>query len=182
MRRLDRVTTIRRLTPDDAISVAKLRQVSLEEQPLAFGSSPGDDSHGTAEALRASLTPLREFAILGAFEDDGRLVGMVGVERSSKAKRRHKAVVWGMYVSPDSRRRGIGRGMLEAAIRCAREWPGVEQLLLSVTTAAPGARHLYESIGFREWGREPRGIAWEGRAVDEMHFVLELHESEPICP
>jgi RimJ/RimL family protein N-acetyltransferase len=56
----------------------------------------------------------------------------------------------------------------------AREWPGVRQVHLSVTDAAPEARRLYESAGFREWGVEPRSLEAEGRSVSERHLVLEL--------
>lgn len=99
---------------------------------------------------------------------------MVGVARASGSKRRHKAYVWGMYVAPRSRRRGVGRALLEAAIGCARAWPGVERLHLSVTSAAARARRMYEAAGFLVWGEEERALQWEGRFVDEAHLVLEL--------
>jgi GNAT superfamily N-acetyltransferase len=170
------VITIRRLGPDDAVALAHLRRESLEAEPWAFGAAPADDFLGPAEAFRGSLATRGERAVFGAFEEGGPLVGMVGVARLDKAKRRHKAGLWGMYVTPGARRQGVGRRLVEQAIHCAREWPGVEQLLLSVTTAAPTARRLYEDLGFREWGHEPMGILWEGRAEDELHLVLELHK------
>jgi GNAT superfamily N-acetyltransferase len=165
---------IRRLLPEDAAVLAELRRAALEDEPLAFAASPSDDSHGTAESFRRGLATRDETAVMGAFAEGGDLVGMVGVGRVAKVKRRHKAVVWGMYVAPRARRQGLGRRLMEEAIHCAREWAGVEELALSVTTAAPEARRLYESLGFRPWGREPRGIRWNGHDVDEEHFVLEL--------
>jgi hypothetical protein len=30
---------------------------------------------------------------------------------------------------------------------------------------------LYRRSGFREWGKEPRAIQWEGRFVAEHHLV-----------
>lgn len=101
-------------------------------------------------------------------------MGMVGVIRASRVKVRHKANLWGMYVSPRAQQQGAGRALLEAAIDQARAWPGVDQLHLGVTDVALAARKLYEAAGFRIWGREPRALQWEGRFVDELHLVLEL--------
>jgi len=174
------MTTIRRLNPGDAVEVARLRRESLEAEPMSFGASIGDDAPGTVEALRESLGHRDVLAILGAFDEGRTLVGMVGVTRSTRAKRHHKAMLWGMYVAPQSRRRGIGRLLVERAISQAREWPGVTQLLLSVTTGAPDARRLYLGTGFRPWGLEPRGIQWEGQTEDEEHFVFELQDESTV--
>ena len=154
------------------MSLVALRRESLESQPLAFGASTEDDRGLSLEFVQASLAD-SEQAVFGAFEGD-LLTGMAGVVRASRVKIRHKAHIWGMYVSPQARGKGAGRALLEAAIEQARAWPGVEQLHLSVTDAAVAARKLYESAGFRIWGRESRALQWEGRFVDELHLVLDL--------
>jgi GNAT superfamily N-acetyltransferase len=125
--------------------------------------------------VRNALADDCEQAVFGHF-DGGDLAGMVGVMRDAKAKRRHTATIWGMYVAPPARHAGVGRALLEAAIACARRWPGVEQLHLGVTDTALSARRLYETLGFRSWGREPRALQWQGRFVDEHHLVLMLGE------
>jgi len=98
--------------------------------------------------------------------------------RGPGLKRRHRALVWGMYVAVPAQGRGVGRALLAAAIAHARGWAGVEQIYLSVTETAVAARHLYETAGFRSWGREPRALQAEGRFVDEHHLVLELTTPE----
>jgi ribosomal protein S18 acetylase RimI-like enzyme len=100
---------------------------------------------------------------------------MIGLVRASKAKQRHKATVWGMYVTPRARNKGVGRALVEAAIEHARGW-GLDQLQLTVTEAAPHAKRLYESAGFRHWGQERRALHWKGRFVDEYHLALEFRE------
>jgi RimJ/RimL family protein N-acetyltransferase len=64
--------------------------------------------------------------------------------------------------------------MLDAAIAHARTWDGVEMVHLSVSERAQPARRLYESAGFREWGREPRAVQWQGEFADEFHMALDL--------
>ncbi len=163
---------IRRLDPEDAESLVALRREALESHPLAFGASIDDDRALSLEFVRTSLADPDQ-AVFGGFDGE-KLIGMVGVLRATRVKIHHKAHLWGMYVSPHVRARGIGRALLEAAIGQARAWPGVEQLHLGVTDAAVAARKLYEAAGFRIWGREPRALQWEGRFVDEFHLVLDV--------
>ena len=59
-------------------------------------------------------------AALGAF-DGSDLIGVVAVEYSEKPKTKHKALVVGMYVMPQSRGRRIARALMEAAIAHASE-------------------------------------------------------------
>jgi len=166
---------VRFLVPGDVAAFVALRREALEAAPLAFAASPEDDRGLSEDFMRGSLSDPGEAAVIGAFEgDEDRLVGIAGVGRYAKRKQRHRAVIWGMYVTADVRGRGVGRALLDAAVSRAREWPGVRQVHLSVTDAAPEAARLYESAGFREWGVEPRSLEAAGRSGSERHLVLEL--------
>jgi RimJ/RimL family protein N-acetyltransferase len=164
--------TVRKLSSDDAAALAPLRREALEGHPLAFGSVVPDDPDQLMDFFRRALTS-EESEIFGAIVNDG-LVGMVGVRRDPGAKARHKALVWGMYVRSAFRRTGSGGRLLRAAVEQARAWPGVDQVHLAVSEVAEDAAKLYARFGFREWGREPRALCWQGRCVDERHLVLEL--------
>jgi GNAT superfamily N-acetyltransferase len=168
---------IRTLRPEDSQALVSLRREALDDEPLAFGASPADDRGLSLDLVRGSLADEDDHAVFGAFSGTD-LVGMVGLHRAHGAKRRHKAVIWGMYVAPRARAKGAGRRLLDAAVAQARAWRGIEQVHLSVTDPAVAARRLYESAGFRPWGREPRALQWEGRFVDEQHLVLALFTDE----
>jgi GNAT superfamily N-acetyltransferase len=161
---------IRRLGLADASALVELRREALEAEPLAFGASPADDVGLVVESVRGFLSNHETQAVFGQF-DGARPVGMIGLVKAAKVKQRHKATIWGMYVTPNARNKGVGRALLEAAIGHARGW-GLDQLQLSVTEAAPTARRLYEAAGFRLWGQERRALHWNGRFVDEYHLVL----------
>ncbi|HWM91518.1 MAG TPA: GNAT family N-acetyltransferase [Thermoanaerobaculia bacterium] len=163
---------IRRLGPEHAAALASLRREALESHPLAFGASLEDD-RCSPDFFRTSLANPEEQAVFGCFEGTG-LAGMVGVRRETAVKRRHRAQVWGMYVAPRARQKGAGSALLQAAIEQARSWPGVVQVHLSVTEPAVAAQRLYEAVGFRTWGHEPRALQWEGSFVDESHLVRDL--------
>ena len=88
---------------------------------------------------------------------DGRIVGTAGIEAvGRKDKVKHRAefgisverAYWGM---------GIGRALTEACIECAK-MAGYSQIELSVVSGNENAVFLYESVGFVEYGRNPRGF------------------------
>jgi ribosomal protein S18 acetylase RimI-like enzyme len=164
---------IRRLARIDIGEMQKLRREALELYPLAFSASAQDDLALDTAFIERSLQSSTTSAIFGAVEND-QWVGMVGVYRHEGRKENHRAQLWGMYVTPELRRRGIGLSLLSAAIEHVGAWPGVFQIQLCVTEAASDARSLYESAGFRVWGCEPRALQWEGEFADEYHLVLSL--------
>jgi GNAT superfamily N-acetyltransferase len=167
-----RVVEVRQLGLDDLKALVALRAEALDNHPLAFGATRDEDRLLSASG-HTILEDLKHAAVFGAFERDA-LQGMVGLVRAAGAKRRHKAIVWGMYVRPTARRSGIGRALLAAVIAHARTWIGVQQLHLSVTDMAADARRLYLGAGFTEWGREPRSLEWQGEWADEAHLTLRL--------
>jgi len=164
--------TIRPLAPEDAEAYVHLRRVMLDLVPTSFLASPEDDIGCDVEVMRTRLAPGSESAIYGLFLSG--LQGAVGVYREGHRKASHKAGIWGMFVAPELRRCGLGRRLLEAAIAHARTLPGVTQVQLGVSEDATHARALYESCGFRVWGREPDALRHNGRSVAEDHMVLML--------
>lgn len=169
----DTTPLIRALGPADADAWAALRAEALSAHPLVFGSSLPADAQQLVTSFHDRISPGGEAVILGAFAA-ARLVGSVGLRRETGTKERHKAYLWGMFVRAGSRRLGAGARLLRAATVQARAWPGVEDIRLSVSEAAPEAQRLYERHGFRAWGREPRVLSIGGGVADEIHMVLSL--------
>lgn len=165
---------IRRLNPDDASSFSALRSRALREEPMSFSSNEAEHAAISLDLVRQRLAPSLDSFVLGAFDREGKLAGVVGVYRQAPAKHSHKAFMWGMYVSPAFRRRGIGRQLVESAIAGAATLPGVEVLCTSVFLTAVAAHSLYPSCGFTTWGVQPRSAKIGSEYVAEEHFYLEL--------
>ncbi len=90
-------------------------------------------------------------------EVDGHVAGTAGILRLGTAhKIRHRAE-FGISVDQKYWRLGIGRALIRACIECARS-AGYRQIELDVTAENENAARLYQSEGFVEYGRNPRGF------------------------
>lgn len=165
---------IRRLVPPDAAGFRALRLEALLRHPEAFGDSHAEAiarAPAESEALIAQPPPA---AILGALEAGEALLGMAGLAVSRHAKQRHKGLVWGVYVTPAARGRGLGRGLLGAVVQAGRE-AGLEQLQLSVTAENAAAMAVYAGLGFRPYGLERRALRLgPAQYRDEALLALDL--------
>lgn len=76
-------------------------------------------------------------------------------------------------VSPDARRRGVGRKLLDALIASARG-RGISRIFLEMREGNP-AESLYRAVGFEPVGRRPGyyRIA-DGRRLDAITFALAI--------
>ena len=81
-------------------------------------------------------------------EDDGRIVGTAYANLVTS----EYGFVFGVYVRPDARRRGIARTLMRAIATELRN-RGRAYVVLSVDTPNAGARALYERLGFVDAAR-----------------------------
>ena len=79
--------------------------------------------------------------------EDGRLLGYICLWEVTD-----ELHITNVAVHPDTRRRGIGRALLESVFARARA-AGCRMVLLEVRPSNVEARTLYESLGFRVVGR-----------------------------
>ncbi|WP_022727985.1 GNAT family N-acetyltransferase [Fodinicurvata sediminis] len=143
---------IRRLVHEDAGIFCRLRCEGFASEPASFRYSAADEQHLPLDYTQQRLA---ETHVLGAFRGD-ELVGISGYARLSGCKLRHKGLIWGMYVRASERGQGIARELLLQLIeRAAQE---VSLLQLTVVANNTAALRLYQSLGFRSYGREPRSI------------------------
>lgn len=163
------------LTADDAETYRALRLEALELEPRAFGRSLNEYRLETIDAIRSRL--VADGAItLGAF-DGPELVGISSLVRRSGEKERHKADIFGVYVTERARGQGISRVLLTMLLERARSTPGIEQVLISVSITQIAARALYISLGFVAFGHEPRALKIGSEYVAEDHMMLVLEPS-----
>ena len=116
-----------------------------------------------ADFLQAKTDSADEIELLA--ELDGKVVGSAGINYvGRKEKIRHRAEL-GISVDKAYWGLGIGRALTEACTECAKK-AGYIQLELEVVAENRSAIALYESVGFVEYGRNPKGfrsrfIGWQ---------------------
>lgn len=164
---------LRRLTPSDAAAYRAVRLRGLRECPSAFGSSYSTESKLALETFAQRLETAADSWTFGAFDSD-RLVAIVTLRRFPNVKERHKAGIYGMFVSRSHRKKGIGRLLLARAIAQARRMRGLQKILLGVNEANQPARKLYESLGFSGYGREENATLVSGKFHHELLMARPL--------
>ena len=127
-----------------------------------------------AELLRRKTDSADEIELL-AFVD-GAIVGSVGVTCvGRKEKIRHRAE-FGISVDKAYWGLGVGRALTKACIECAKR-AEYAQLELEVVAENRSAIALYESVGFVEYGRNPKGFRSRLTGWQEVVLMrLELGE------
>ncbi|KWI97047.1 acetyltransferase [Burkholderia ubonensis] len=165
--------TIRLLDAADAALFQSLRLRAIETSPTSFLPTRDEQAALSLDEVVSRMRPTPELAVFGAFDGDT-LVGIAGVHRDARTKVAHKATVWGVFVDPAYRGRGIAQSLLEhATAHAAQAWQ-CRQLLLCVNEINGTAERLYASQGFVRFGTEPRSLFVDGRFYDEHHMVKTL--------
>lgn len=165
---------LRLLTVDDAEAFWHLRLEMLCNDPESFADSDEEHLKTTIETARERLNkndPKSNF-VVGVFER-GKLMGSAGFFRRPNKKESHKGHVWGVYVSPGQRGKGVGKALMLEIIRRAKEIEGIEQITLVASAKLP-AQKLYESVGFKGYGIEPHSLKIGREYVDDVLMVLFL--------
>lgn len=159
---------VRHLDPSEALAYREIRLEGLRCSPEAFGSTFELESARPLERYSERLASCPVFA---AF-DGSDLIGIAGFMRREGIKDAHKAMLWGMYVRPGSRKAGVGRRLAETVIEYARQ--RVELIQLAVVSENEPARRLYASLGFIEYGIERKALKQDGRYYDEILMSKDL--------
>ena len=107
--------------------------------------------------------------VLGAWES-GDLVGLLGISREQRDAVAHKVGLWGWYVRPEHRRKGIGHALLTDAVAVTRATSGVRQIRCVVPTSCHDALSLLERMRFERFGLEVDARKVNGRFHDQVYL------------
>ena len=151
----------------------------LVELAQSIGREPGDyllttDTwRGVAEERRYVKAVRRSGdAALFVVDDGGLIVGRLSLARDPHPASRHVADL-GLMVAADHRRRGIGRALLEQAVRWADQ-AGVRKLELHVFPWNEPALALYDAFGFEREGLRRGHYVRDGVEVDAIVMAYRL--------
>jgi len=168
---------IRVLRDTDLPAYKALRDAMLARHPDAFTSDFDTEVKRDAESYRSRLTGGANGGSLftiGAWIP-GRLVGAISAEREARLKVRHVSHIVGMMVADDMHGQGIGRLLLECALRLLQNDDTLELATLTVTASNRTAVRLYERSGFQRYGRLEGALRLpDGTLLDKDLMVRRL--------
>ena len=160
---------VRLLTPVDAAAFRDIRLAGLADEPRAFSADWADEAQRDLGWFAERLTTSQVF---GIDDNAGGLCAVVGLAIPTNSKQRHKGHVWGVYVRPAARGRGLAATLLAAVIASARG--RFESLHLGVGTYNLAAIRVYGGAGFVGTGHEARALRIGDEFIDEMTMALDL--------
>ncbi|MGZ4925166.1 MAG: N-acetyltransferase family protein [Halobacteriota archaeon] len=170
----EKVLEILPLAATDVAAFRKIRLQAILDSPSAIWPTYDEVARQTDKEIEARIIRTDTQVVLGAFIDS-ELAGIAGLHREPLDQVRHKAVLWGVFVSPGWRREGLARKLVARVQSLARE-EGVLQIQLCVNAENLRARNLYRSLGFKSFGVEPRAMRIGDKYFDEEHMILQLDE------
>lgn len=160
--------TIRKLQESDNENYCTLWTCAINEYAEYFRISPAD------EATRFIPTRFAgDSFTFGAFSGS-KLMGVVSVERDARRKMNHKALLFRMFVHPRAAGQGAGRALLESVISEMQQIDDIRYLYLTVLASNSRAVHLYTSVGFVQFAREPGAVQIGDKFIDELQMARPL--------
>ncbi|MBB1247248.1 GNAT family N-acetyltransferase, partial [Streptomyces durbertensis] len=160
---------IRRVRADEWRELRDLRLAALADRvaDVAFGETYAASVAYPEELWRQRASDGAEgessATFVGHVEGGGELAGMMVVVREEG-----QASLFGVYVRPEHRGRGLAALLLDRATRWAWARPGTGRLALHVHERNERARAFYENRGFRPTGRTEAHRGAGGGTVLEM--------------
>ncbi|QGH36888.1 GNAT family N-acetyltransferase [Gracilibacillus salitolerans] len=139
--------------------------------PEAIGSTYEREVHFPTETVVDRIKPSKDKFVLGSFDKENSLFGIVTFVRESNIKMSHKGNVFGMYVDSVVRRQGLGKSLILELIKNVNKCEGLEQIYLTVISNNKSAKKLYESVGFEVYGTERNAIKFNGQYYDKDLMV-----------
>nr|WP_256254666.1 GNAT family N-acetyltransferase [Treponema phagedenis] len=165
---------LRNATLNDAESVLANFDIVREETDylLSYLDEKGfsiDDEKVFLENKENSPDEVQICAVI-----DNRLVGMAGLSKIGVQEKLRHRVEFGISIEKRYWGLGVGRALTLSCIDCAKK-ASYKQIELEVVAENQNAVNLYESIGFIEYGRNPRGFISRYTGYQELILMrLEL--------
>ena len=139
---------------------------------LSYPDENSFDPEQEAQFLEEKTGSSDEIEIIALI--DGKVAGTAGIEAvGRKYKVKHRAEM-GISILKEYWGLGLGKALTKACIQCAKE-AGYTQVELNVVAENEAAISLYQSLGFEEFGRNPRGFNSRISGYQELVYMrLEL--------
>ncbi len=153
----------------DAPALTVYMAALLAEKLDTISQRPAPTVEEECEFIRKMEARERAFILLAV--DGEEVIGMLDFRAGGSASNRHVGG-FGMSVANTWRRRGIGRKLVERAIREAKAWPDFCRIEIEVAPWNTVATRLYELLGFVIEARKRKALNLRGVPEDDLLMAL----------
>ena len=162
---------IRRLVEDDWQTLREIRLQALATDPSVFGSNYARES-AFAEADWRGWLAADTSAIFMLFCDD-RPIGMTAISVDREDASGRTGFLWGTWLDPGHRRRGLSALFYEARLVWARDRASIERLTVSHRASNESSKFANQKFGFVYTHSTEK--TWnDGLKEPELHYELRL--------
>ncbi|GAA5543568.1 MULTISPECIES: GNAT family N-acetyltransferase [Brucella] len=165
---------LRALDKGDLHRYRAIRLSALSRAPLAFGSSFEEENAYSDSVFARRLEQVNGNIIFGAFDGEN-LLGTAGVFRHERKSERHRGTLWGVYVAPEARGLELGKALVQKVI----EHAAAHVIVLDAKVVATNepAKRIYEALGFKTYGTEPKSLFVQGQYLDQELLYIDFSDA-----
>jgi RimJ/RimL family protein N-acetyltransferase len=165
------VYTISQLTENEWRQFSQIRLKALRTDPLVFGSNYQKESLYSEDEWR-NLLRGENSAIFMIYEN-GKPVGITGIAVDRNDPTYKTAIMWGSWLKPEVRRKGLSEMMYEARINWAKEHSMVEKIVVSHRAANLSSKAANQKHGFSFKRTVPK-VWMDGVTEEEVFYELKI--------
>jgi len=163
---------IRKLETHESSIYREVRLACLKNVPQNFGSTYEEEVLNPKfmfETFIEEESP--DHVMFGAFDQE-RLIGITGFNRMARQRAMHRGEIVQVYVDSTYRGQNIGEKLIRRALEYAFAQDGIEQVQLSVIASNQTAIRLYEKLGFKTFGVQPKYFKVGDTYLDQQFMQL----------
>ena len=167
--------SIRRIGESDWREFRAIRLKALKSDPEVFGSSYEKESANSDDDWIAWVN--RENGRIFHIYDGSKLIGMTGIYFGDGKDDDETAFLWGSWLEPDYRRRGISDLMYKVRIECAKENENIRGIVVSHRESNVASKFANQKHGFELTSKKEK--TWsDGETEDEIFYEFEVVDPE----
>ena len=163
--------TIRRLTEDDWREFSQIRLTALKTDPKVFGSNYESESKMTEAEWRSRLQA-KDNAIFLVYENETP-IGMTCVSGDRKDATEKTALLWGSWLAPHARGKGLSELMYQTRINWAKQQPTVEKIIVSHRASNLLSKYANQKHEF-VLTHKTEEVWTDGEIEDEIFYELKI--------
>ena len=135
---------------------------------LSYPDESSMDAEQESEFLERKTASANEVEILALVGKQ--VVGMAGIDAVGACHKVSHRAEFGICLVKEYWGLGLGTALTKACVQCAKD-AGYAQVELDVVADNVSAIHLYQKLGFVEYGRNPKGFRSRRSGYQELIYM-----------